>query len=132
MAKRADDFFADDTEGPLRVAPRLALGLPGVFLTTLGNYPCILTNISRTGALIATDKPLGIGKDGFLRCGPIDHFVTVVRKEKGLNALEFEIPVTDLFVRDMRHYQESFPEIEVNELWETARRWAGVKWHTKD
>ena len=132
MAKRADEYFADNPDAANRVAPRLALGLPGVFVTTLGNYPCIITNLSRTGVLIATDKPLAIGKDGFLRCGPIDHFVTVVRKEKGLNALEFEIPVNDLFVRDMRHYLEGFPEVEVNELWDTARRWAGVTWHITD
>lgn len=128
MAKRAEDFFAEDTDSQRRIAPRLALSLPGVFLTTLGNYPCILTNLSRTGVLIATDKPLGMGKDGFLRCGPIDHFVTVVRMERGLNALEFEIPVSDFFVNDMRKFQERFPEIELRELWETASRWAGTNW----
>lgn len=106
-----------------RSAPRLALSLPATFMSTQGNHQCIITNLSRTGVLVAIDQALPVGKDGFLRCGPIDHFVTVARKDYGLNALTFEIPVSNGFVKQMRHYQESFANRELDELIDVARRW---------
>lgn len=106
-----------------RAAPRLRLSLPATFMSTKGNHSCIITNLSRTGVLIAIRHPIEIGKDGFLRCGPIDHFVTVSRKEHGLNALEFEMPVSNAFVMQVRHLQENFAVREREDLMATARRW---------
>ena len=106
-----------------RAAPRLPLSLPGTFMGTGGNFSCIVTNFSRTGALIAMNESLKVGSDGYLRTGPVDRFVTVTRQEKGLNAVEFDIPVTDLFVADLRRYQDSFEERDRLELAEMARLW---------
>ena len=112
-----------DTRMSERVAPRLPLSLPATLIATQGNFPCIITNLSRTGALIAMHQSVKVGSDGYLRSGPIDRFVTVTRQEKGLNAVEFEIPVTDLFVADLRRYQDSFASHEREELIETVRSW---------
>ena len=106
-----------------RVAPRLPLSLPGVFIGTQGNFPCIITNLSRTGASIAMSQSLKVGSDGYIRSGPIDRFVTVTRQESGMNGVEFDIPVTDLFVADMRRYHETFAANEREELTETVRSW---------
>ena len=54
-----------------------------------------------------------------------NHFVTVTRKGVGLNAVLFEIPVSDLFAAQVRRYQESFDALELYELQEQARDWAG-------
>ena len=89
-----------------------------------GNQHCILTNLSRTGALIAIEEPLRIGSEGYLRCGPIDHFMIVTRKEKGRNALHFDIPVNDAFVFGIRHFQQALAAREQEELLETVRSWA--------
>lgn len=126
MASQADNNFEADFNPAKRAAPRLPLSLPGKFISTLGNHSCIVTNLSRTGVLIAIREPLRIGHDGFLRCGPIDHFVTVKRKGSGLNAVTFEIPVSDLFVAQIRKYQESFAHRELDELHAQAREWAGA------
>lgn len=107
-----------------RTAPRLRLSLPGTIMSTKGNHPCVVTNLSRHGVQIAIRDALDVGKDGFLRCGPIDHFATVIRKDRGLNALQFENPLSESFVLQMRKFQESFADLERMELLETARSWS--------
>ena len=106
-----------------RNAPRLALSLPGKFMATHGQYECILTNLSRTGALIAVKDRMHIGSEGFLNCGPIDHFMIVVRQENGLVGMKFEIPVSDDFVRGIGYYQDQLDVIEQDQLVATAREW---------
>ena len=106
-----------------RAAPRLALSLPGKFMATHGTYECILTNLSRTGTLIAVKERLAVGSEGFLRCGPIDHFMIVARQDKGLVGLTFEIPVNDGFVEGIAFYQDQLAEIEQSRLARTARGW---------
>ena len=106
MASRVEDNFETDLEKAKRAAPRLPLSLPGTFISTGGNPSVIVTNLSRTGVQIAIREPLKTGSAGFLRCGPIDHFVIVQRQSPGLNAAVFEIPVSDAFVAQVRDYQK--------------------------
>lgn len=141
MASQADDTFeasfgakdcgatdcgAKDCRNTTRAAPRLPLSLPGTFISTSGNPSCIVTNLSRTGVLIAMREPLRPGSQGFLRCGPIDHFVIIKRAGVGLNAAVFEIPVSDIFVAQVRQYQSRFAEQELSEMRATAQSWAGA------
>ena len=114
----------EDLPSRRRAAPRMDLSLPGQFMSTQANHQCIVTNLSRTGLLMAIKEPIPIGADGYLRCGPIDHFMPVTRKDRGYSALEFEIPVTDLFVFGMRRFQEQFNDFERSELQKTAQIWA--------
>lgn len=114
----------EQSEQTKRAAPRAQLSYPGKFLAVHANHPCILTSLSRTGVLIVIEEPLEIGESGFLRSGPIDHFMTVVRKEKGMNALKFDIPVSDTFVFGMRKLQEQLAEDEEADLLATARSWS--------
>lgn len=107
-----------------RGAPRLRLSLPGTFIAVRGNLRCIVTNMSQTGALIAVNETLKVGESGYLRCGPIDHFVTVMRKEYGLNGLEFDNPVSHEFVLRVRAFQDSFADHDKAELMRNARIWA--------
>ena len=107
-----------------RIAPRLRLSLPGKFLAVRATMNCIVTNLSQTGVLIAAKEQLEVGENGYLRCGPIDHFVTVVRKQDGLNALEFDVPLKHDTVLQMRQFQETLIEREKAELMETARSWS--------
>lgn len=127
MASCVDDNFASDFDKAKRAAPRLPLSLPGTFISTLGNPRCIVTNLSRTGVLIALREPLRVESTGFLRCGPIDHFVIVKRQTVGLNAVVFEIPVSDAFVAQVRNYQTNFAANELHDLRETAQAWTGIE-----
>ncbi|MEM7780976.1 MAG: PilZ domain-containing protein [Pseudomonadota bacterium] len=106
-----------------RAAPRLALALPGTFIAAKGNFRCIITNLSRTGALVAISEPLKTGSNGYLRGGPVDRFVTVTRQEQGLNAVEFDIPFSDQFVADLRRYQSGLEDYNRQELAHTVRDW---------
>lgn len=126
MASRFEESHGFDFQSGKRTAPRLPLSLPGTFISTRGNHGCILLNLSRTGVLIAIKEPLSVGSDGFLRCGPIDQFVSVQRRGTGLNAMTFEITQSDAFVAKVRKFQENFANQELAELRSIAQDWAGA------
>jgi len=117
----------EELETGRRAAPRLALSLPGKFLAVHANHSCIVTSLSRTGLKLAIEEPLEIGDAGYLRCGPIDHFMIVTRKDLGQNALEFEIPVSDMFVFGIRHFQEQLDEAMQEELSANVLAWTQGK-----
>jgi hypothetical protein len=86
-------------------------------------HTCILLNLSRTGAQVAILDAMRTGEGAILRCGLINHFAIVTRTEFGLNALEFDEPLTDEIVLEIRRYHENFEEREKRTLMETARKW---------
>jgi hypothetical protein len=106
-----------------RAAARLRLSLPGQLIAVERVHRCILMNLSRTGAQVAILDALREGEGAILRCGSIDHFTFVTRSEFGLNALQFEEPLTDREVLEIRHLYENFEERERRALMETARKW---------
>lgn len=106
-----------------RAAPRLRLSLPGRLVAVERSHQCIVMNLSRTGAQVAILESLREGEGAMLKCGAIDHFVVVTRSEFGLNALEFEEPLSDELVLDIRRYHETFEDRERRNLIETARKW---------
>lgn len=110
----------DDKE---RAAPRMVLSLPAEFIAVRCTQRCIITSFSRSGAMIALADPLNVGAQGYLRCGPLDHFMEVKRIGSGQNGLKFLDPITDKFVFDIRKLQEQYAELEQNELMDLARSW---------
>lgn len=106
-----------------RAAPRLRLSLPAQLIAVEKVHTCILLNLSRTGAQVAILDAMRKGEGAILRCGLIKHFGIVTRTEFGLNALEFDEPLTDDIVLEIRRYHENFEEREKRALMETARRW---------
>ncbi|TAD75992.1 MAG: hypothetical protein EAY70_09975 [Sphingomonadales bacterium] len=106
-----------------RAAPRLRLSLPGKLVAIEKVHTCILLNLSRTGAQVAILDAMREGEGAILRCGVIDHFAVVTRSEFGTNALEFDEPLTDEIVLEVRRYHENFEERERRALIETARKW---------
>ena len=106
-----------------RAAPRLRLSLPGRFIALYGHLPCIITNLSQTGAMIAVNDPLKVGDGGYLRCDPIDHFVMVVRSGDGRNAIEFDTPLEPELVLEVRSLQETLAEREKEDLLQKVHSW---------
>lgn len=107
-----------------RAAPRLRLSLPAQLIAVEKAHTCILLNLSRTGAQVAILDAMRTGEGAILRCGRlINHFAIVTRTEFGLNALEFDEPLTDETVLELRRYHENFEEREKRALIETARKW---------
>lgn len=106
-----------------RSAPRLRLSLPGQLVAVERVHRCILLNLSRSGAQVAILDALREGEGAILRCGVIDQFAVVTRSQFGLNALQFDEPLSHAQVLEIRHYHENFEERERRNLIETARRW---------
>lgn len=106
-----------------RTAPRLRISLPGQLIAVEKAHTCILMNLSRTGAQVAILDSMREGEGAILRCGAINHFAIVTRSEFGLNALEFDEPLSDALVLETRRYHENFEERERRALIETARKW---------
>lgn len=106
-----------------RSAPRLRLSLPAQLIAVERAHTCILLNLSRSGAQVAILDAMREGEGAILRCGVIDHFAIVTRSEFGLNAVEFDEPLTDDVVLEIRRYYENFEERERRALIETARKW---------
>lgn len=107
-----------------RSAPRLRISLPAQLIAVEKVHTCILLNLSRSGAQVAILDAMREGEGAILRCGAINQFAIVIRSEFGLNALQFEEPLTDAVVLDIRRHHENFEERERRALIETARKWA--------
>lgn len=106
-----------------RSAPRLRLSLPARFQSIEDTHKAILLNISRSGAQFAILKTVREGEGGMLECGPINVFAIVTRAEFSINAVEFEEPLSEAEVLDIRRFYENFEERERRALIETARQW---------
>lgn len=123
----ADRESGDDTTPILpigrRSAPRLRLSLPAQLIAVEKVHTCILLNLSRSGAQVAILDAIRVGEGAILRCGAINQFAIVTRNEFGLNALQFDEPLTDAIVLEIRRYHENFEGRERRALIETARKW---------
>lgn len=86
-----------------RGAPRLRLSIPAKLITVSETRRCVLLDLSRTGARIGLAKPLDLAEAGFLRFADLEVFGCVIRKEKGMNGLEFDVELSDEDVLATRH-----------------------------
>ncbi|QIQ85505.1 PilZ domain-containing protein [Erythrobacter sp.] len=106
-----------------RSAPRLRVSLPARLISIEGNQPCVLMNLSRSGAQVAVLEAIRVGEGAVLRCGSLEVFGDVIRSDFGLNAIRFEEEISDAQVLDIRHYYETFEDRERRSLIDTARKW---------
>ena len=106
-----------------RAAARLRLSLPATLVTIYETRRCIVSNLSETGAQIGVENPLALGDSAFLQCAGLDQFATIVRVNKGVNALHFEVPLTHDQVLAVRSVAENFAEIERRGFRQIARDW---------
>ncbi len=124
-----NDRLANDAAAPVgrRSAPRLRLSIPARLVTLFDTRRCILVNLSRTGAQIGLEQPLGKGEGAFLQLAGIDQFGSITRCAVGLgggfNGLEFECPLTDRQVLALRDHAESFADAESRALRDEVRAW---------
>ncbi len=107
-----------------RAAPRLRISLPAQLIAIEKAHTCILLNLSRSGAQVAILNAMREGEGAILRCGVINHFAIVTRREFGINALSFDEPLTDAIVLETRRYHENFEQCERRALIDKARKWA--------
>ena len=110
-----------------RAAPRLRLAIPARFVSIYSVQPCVLLDISRTGARMALGDPLARGKSGFVEIARMEIFGEVVRMERGIdggvNALAFDEAITTAQVLEIHHFAEDFALREHRALRDRVRRW---------
>ncbi len=106
-----------------RAAARLRLSMPGKLVTIYETQPCIVANLSQTGAQVRLAKPLAPGEAAFLQFAAEEHFASVVWREKGSNGLEFEVPLTEEQVLETRDFADTIDELERRRMLRIARDW---------
>ena len=110
-----------------RAAPRLRLAIPARFVSIYSVQPCVLLDISCTGARMALGEPLARGKSGYIEIARMEIFGDVVRTERGVdggvNAIAFEHPISKAQVLEIRCFAEDFELREHKALRDQVRRW---------
>lgn len=110
-----------------RGAARLRLAVPALVITTKANDPCVLLDLSRTGARIGMARPLDLGELLYLKIARLEVFAEVVRRHcgqaGGVNGLTFDEPLPDAAVLAVRHHAETFAQRERDSLRDQVRRW---------
>ncbi len=111
-----------------RAAARLRLAIPARMMAIHGTRPCVLIDLSRTGARIAlADVPLKVGESGYLVISGLEVFATAVRAARGqnggTNGLVFEDPLADDQVLSVRRHAETYQASERDALRDQVRRW---------
>ncbi|HEY6963600.1 MAG TPA: PilZ domain-containing protein [Erythrobacter sp.] len=110
-----------------RGSARLRLAIPARFVSIYSTQPCVLLDISRTGARLALPGPLARNQSGFIELGRLEVFGTIVRMEKGpdggVNAMVFDEPIAKSLVLEIRKFAEDFELREHQALRDQVRRW---------
>jgi hypothetical protein len=110
-----------------RAAARLRLAIPARFVSIYSTQPCVLMDISCTGARFALSEPLAQGKSGYIEIARMEIFGTIVRTERradmGVNAIAFDEPVTREDVLQIRTFAEGFELHTQQALRDQVRRW---------
>ena len=106
-----------------RSAPRLRLSIPAKLQTISHTLPCVLLDVSRTGAQVSLPDPLPLDEACFVCFSGHEVFASVVRCDAGLNGLQFEAAIADEDVLAVRRFGESYQKEERAALKANARAW---------
>lgn len=110
-----------------RGAARLRLAIPVRIVSTHGTQPCILLDLSRTGARIGLAQPLAPGMCLYLKIARFELFAEVVRRDVGagggINGLVFDEPLPAATVLAVREHAEGFAQRQREALRDQVRRW---------
>ena len=110
-----------------RASARLRLAIPARLVSLYGTQPCIMLDISRTGARMALGAPLAVGQSGFIALARFELFGLIVRTERGSggggNAMAFDDPLSKAQILEIRQFAERFEAREQEDLREQVRKW---------
>lgn len=106
-----------------RGSARARLGLPARLVTFSGTNPCVVLDLSSTGARIAAEVRLRVGMMVVVEGIPVELFGTVRWVETGTFGVSFDTPLPHANVVAMRHHADLEPERERRALLEDVRRW---------
>jgi hypothetical protein len=97
-------LVGDDTDALHGGAARLRLLLAAKLVTTTGELPVNLRELSPTSAVVTGDRLPSTGTDVLLRRSRLEALATVVSVENGRAYLEFDEPLNEAdLLAQMRH-----------------------------
>lgn len=105
----------------------MRLHSPARLVTVLDTRSCIVLDLSRNGARIALEKPLDVDEAGYLKLFGEAMFVCAVRADFAENGLEFDDPLSDERVLQVRTYSETMDFYERRKHLREAREWVTGK-----
>lgn len=108
--------------------PRLRLCVPAKLVSVTGTQPCLLLDVSRSGALVQADRPLAVHAAGYLRIGPVEAFSIAVRTRSayrgdGICGVVFDVPLSKQQMTELRIYAQNYELEERRASWRAARDW---------
>jgi len=106
-----------------RNVARLRLHLPGRIQALEGEYPCIVEDLSQTGARIILERACEIGSSGILRCGMLDIFFDRVWVSGNRAGLAFDEIVTAETLYELRRVHDNFDELQRSDIRQLAHDW---------
>lgn len=110
-----------------RAAPRLRLSIPGKLISLYDTRRCIVIDLSCTGVQLGLENPLAIYETAVLQIAGQDLFGEVVRLAEGpnggVNGIQFDPPLEEQDVLDMRAFAERYQRDELRKLHSEVRDW---------
>jgi len=98
------------------------LALPGKVILVTGHEPCMLDDLSLTGASVTMVRdPPPVGADAVLMVSGVEAFGTVVWRHGTHFGLQFDVAVTNEDVVRLRTIHDQFTVIEVERQRRNAR-----------
>ena len=107
-----------------RAAERLRVLLPGTLILLDGEYDCAIEDISVSGARIIADAALKKGREGILKCSPLEAFFSVVWTDGKTAGIQFEEEITLGTVRALRWHNDRFRSQHDADLRNIVQDWA--------
>lgn len=99
-----------------RNVARLRPHLPGRIKTLEGEHPCIVEDLSQTGARIILADEHSFGSSGILRCGMLDIFFERVWANHGRAGLAFDEIVAPETLYELRRVHDNFDELQRSDI----------------
>lgn len=106
-----------------RADARLRLHLPARLVLLNRSAPCILENISLTGARLVIEKPPKVGEFGEVHGEALCEFFEVVWASGRNVGIAFDEPLRRETLFHLREFNDSFPELQKREMKQLARAW---------
>lgn len=107
-----------------RAKPRLRLGLPARLMLLAGNSPCVVEDISETGARVAVRHPVTRGADAVLYLLDLECFGAISWQDGASCGIEFETPLPSTAIVSLRQKLDHWEHDQLQSSRQTARTWA--------
>jgi hypothetical protein len=101
--------------GHKRIESRARVAIEAKLQTVLGRFSGYLLNLSCQGAMVQTVEPPARGNTVVVSCGPLDVLGTVVWVEHERFGIEFDEPIAEEMVIELRHMADEAARQAVRE-----------------